>query len=79
MKTDISIPNPVFRAAENLARKMGVSLSELYTAALNAYVAEHLKKENITDALNQVYAAEESALEPALIKMQVIALEGERW
>ena len=78
MKTDISIPNPVFRAAENLAKKMGVSLSELYTAALNAYVAEHLK-ENITDALDQVYATEESALEPELLKMQVVSLEGEQW
>ena len=78
MKTDISIPNPVFRAAENLAKKMGVSLSELYTAALNAYVAEHLK-ENITDALDQVYTNEESALEPELLKMQVVSLEGKQW
>ena len=78
MKTDISIPNPVFRATENLARKMGVSLSELYTAALNAYVAEH-QKENITDALDQVYANEESALEPELLKMQVVSLEGKQW
>jgi hypothetical protein len=29
MKSDISIPNLVFHAAENLAKKMGVSLSEL--------------------------------------------------
>jgi len=78
MKTDISIPNPVFRAAENLAKKMGVSLSDLYTAALNAYVAEHLK-ETITDALDQVYANEESALEPELLKMQVVSLDGEQW
>ncbi len=78
MKTDISIPNPVFRATENLAKKMGVSLSELYTAALNAYVAEH-QKENITDALDQVYANEESALEPELLKMQIVSLEGEQW
>ena len=78
MKSDISIPNPVYRAAENLAKKMGVSLSELYTAALNAYVAEH-QKENITEALDQVYAGEPSSLEPELIKMQVVSLEGEEW
>jgi hypothetical protein len=78
MKTDISIPNPVFRAAENLARKMGVSLSELYTAALNAYVAEHLK-EDITVALNQVYANEESSLESELLNMQVVSLKGGQW
>ena len=78
MKSDISIPNPVFYAAENLAKKMGVSLSELYTAALNAYVAEH-QKENITEMLDQVYADTPSALEPELVKMQVVSLESEKW
>jgi hypothetical protein len=78
MKFDISIPNPVFLAAETLAQKMGVSLSELYTAALNAYVAEH-QKENITETLDQVYADEPSILEPELVKMQVISLEGKQW
>ena len=78
MKFDISIPNPVLLAAESLAKKMGVSLSELYTAALNAYVAEH-QKENITETLNQVYADEPSTLEPELVKMQVVSLDGEQW
>jgi hypothetical protein len=78
MKSDISIPNIVFHAAETLAKKMGVSLSELYTAALNAYVVEH-QKENITETLNQVYTDEPSTLDPELVKMQVISLEGEQW
>ncbi|MEW6084027.1 MAG: ChpI protein [Chloroflexota bacterium] len=73
MKSDISIPNPVFHAAQNLAKKMGVSLSELYTAALNAYVAEH-EKENITETLDQVYTDESSTLEPELVKMQAVTL-----
>ena len=60
-----------------LQKKMGVSLSELYTAALNAYVAEHQK--DITETLNQVYADEPSNLEPELVKMQVVSLEGEQW
>jgi len=78
MKSDISVPNPVFHAAENLAKKMGVSLSELYTAALNAYVAEH-QKENITETLDRVYSNEPSNLEPELVKMQVLSLENEQW
>jgi hypothetical protein len=78
MKQDISIPNPIFQAAEDLAKKMGVSLSELYTAALNAYVAEH-QKENITETLDQIYADEPSTLEPELIKMQIVSLEAEEW
>lgn len=78
MKFDISIPNPVFQSAQNLAKKMGVSLSELYIAALNAYVTEH-EKENITEALDQVYVDEPSVIEPELVKMQVVSLEGEQW
>ena len=78
MKTDISIPNSIFQAAENLAKKMGISLNELYVAALTTYVNEH-QKESITDVLDQVYADEISTLEPELVKMQVISLEGEEW
>ena len=78
MKSDISIPNVVFHAAESLAKKMGVSLSELYTAALNAYVAEH-QKENITETLDQVYAEEDSGLESELVQMQVVSLDSEEW
>jgi len=78
MKSDISIPNSIYRAAEELAKKMGVSLSELYTAALHAYLAEH-QKENITETLNEVYADESSTLESELVKMQVMSLEGEEW
>lgn len=74
MKLDISIPNSVFHAAEELAKKMGVSLSELYTAALNAYVAKH-QKENITETLDQVYTDKPSTLEPELVKMQVESLK----
>ena len=76
MRLDISIPNPVFHAAENLAKKMGVSLSELYTAALNAYVAEH-QKENITEALDRVYTDGPSNLEAEFITMQVASVKGE--
>ena len=78
MKSDISIPNPVFRAAENLARKMGVSLSELYTAALNAYVVEH-QKEDVTKTLNRVLETEPSAVAPEMVKMLVLSIGGDEW
>ena len=78
MKSDISIPNPVFHAAENLAKKMGVSLSELYTAALTAYVTEH-QKENVTDALNRILETEPSTVEPEIVKMLVLSIGNEEW
>lgn len=78
MKTDISIPNPVFRSAEKLAKKLGISLSELYTAALMTYVTEH-EKEAVTETLDRVYSSNSSQMEPELIQMQVAVLGGEEW
>jgi len=38
MKTAISLPDPVFNQAEALAQQLGLSRSELYTRALQAYL-----------------------------------------
>jgi hypothetical protein len=78
MKTDISIPNPIFEAATKLAQKLNMSLSELYTAALAAYVATY-ESEDITAQLNEVYEAEESVLEPELVVLQVASIGDESW
>lgn len=39
MKTEISVPNPIFEAAERVAAALRMSLGEFYVAALTAYVA----------------------------------------
>lgn len=78
MKTDISIPNPIHHAAEKLAKELGISLSELYTAALTTYVVEHEKK-SVTEKLNDVYISENSAIEPELVKMQIVVVGNEQW
>lgn len=54
MKTDISIPNRIYQAAEKLAKELGISLSELYAAALTAYVSDHEKK-NVAERLESVF------------------------
>ena len=77
MKANISVPNSVAQAAERLAKRLDVSLSELYTAALSSYVTTH--QEDITDALNRVYAIEPSNLGHELVKVQVALLEDEKW
>lgn len=78
MKTVISIPNSIYHAAERLAEELGISLSELYTAALTAYVSKH-EKNGITEKLNAVYKKESSTIESGLIKMQISILEHEQW
>jgi hypothetical protein len=55
-----------------------MSLSELYTAALAAYVATY-ESEDVTAQLNEVYETEESALEPELVSLQVASIGGENW
>ena len=50
MKTAVSIPDPVFRSADELAARLRISRSELYSRALAAMVDEH-RESLITRAL----------------------------
>jgi metal-responsive CopG/Arc/MetJ family transcriptional regulator len=78
MKTAISIPNPVFEAAEQLAKELGMSRSELYTTAIAAYVEAH-SSDDVTEALNRVYAEEVSTVDPLVVQIQVASLDRENW
>jgi metal-responsive CopG/Arc/MetJ family transcriptional regulator len=53
MKTAISIPEPVFRVAERLARRLKKSRSEPYSEAVAEYVARR-DPESVTDGMNAV-------------------------
>jgi metal-responsive CopG/Arc/MetJ family transcriptional regulator len=78
MKTAISLPDTVFEAAEALAQELGVSRSELYTRALQAYLKKY-NRDQMLHQLNQVYAQETSELDPVLATMQWMALPHEDW
>lgn len=78
MKTAISIPTDVFEAAEELAEKLGMSRSELYSRAIAEYVAQH-HDENITKKLNEVYSKEEARLDPVLEQLQLASMADEEW
>ena len=78
MKTDISIPNPVFETARRLAQKMDMSLSELYTVALSAYIANY-QDANVTEKLDEIYKKEPSALDAELVALQVASIGSESW
>jgi predicted transcriptional regulator len=71
MKTAISIPDPVFKSAEQLASRLRVSRSALYSKALEAFLKEH-RDDLVTSRLNEVYAGNEGAfvLDPDLASMQ---------
>ena len=78
MKTAISIPDPLFEAAEQFAHDNGLSRSQLFARAIQLYLQTY-RYHGITDALNQVYAEEPSALDPALAATQTRALAKEDW
>lgn len=78
MKTAVSIPNPVFEAAEELAQRLGVSRSELYARALSDFLEKRLDR-RVTDRLDEVYAREESGLDPALARLQAASLSRDEW
>ena len=69
MKTAVSIPDPVFQAAERLAKSLGIPRSRLYSRAIERYVSE-AQQRDITARLNQVYAGEKDELDPALAVLQ---------
>ena len=71
MKTAISVPDRVFRSAEDLAARLRVSRSELYSNALAEFIERH-KNDLVTSQLNEVYAKnrETSALEPEIALLQ---------
>jgi metal-responsive CopG/Arc/MetJ family transcriptional regulator len=56
MKTAVSIPDRVFEDAEELAKRLNTSRSELYARALTRFVGEHAP-DRVTDALNAVVDA----------------------
>lgn len=78
MKTAVSIPNPVFEAAEELAERLGVSRSELYARALSDYLEKRLDR-RVTERLDELYAREESGLDLALARVQAASLPRDEW
>jgi hypothetical protein len=78
MKTAVSIPEPLFRSAERLAKRLGIPRSRLYARALERFVAE-AQERDVTALLNEVYAEETAALDPALDALQSLSVSRDHW
>ena len=78
MKTAISIPDAVFRSAEQFARTSKISRSSLYTKAIAEYVEKH-RRRGITEALNEVHGKAPSKMDPVLAKLQQVSIFKEDW
>jgi metal-responsive CopG/Arc/MetJ family transcriptional regulator len=55
MKVAISIPDPIFRAAEELSHQLRIPRSQFYSHAIEAYVRQH-SGADVTAKLNEALA-----------------------
>jgi metal-responsive CopG/Arc/MetJ family transcriptional regulator len=78
MKTAISLPDDLFKAAESLAGRLGVSRSRLYATALEDYIARHQAK-RVSERLDAVYTVENSKLGQTLSDAQSKILNRSEW
>jgi len=78
MKTAISIPDEIYHSADQFAKRLGMSRSELYSKAVSNYINAH-KNEAVTKALDQIYAKENSEIDPVINVMQLRSLPKETW
>ena len=77
VKTAVSIPDPIFDAADRLARQRRMSRSALYAEALELLLAQHAN-DDVTARLNALYEEIDSSFDPAVAAAQSRALQ-EEW
>ncbi len=80
MKTAISIPDPLFEAAERLARRLGISRSQLIQRAVRSLIEAH-DEVSVTRTLDQVYSdpSNHSGVDPQLLRMQGASVVRDSW
>ena len=78
MKVAISLPDPLFSAAERLAEQLHVSRSQLYASALSEYLKER-QDTAVTEKLNAIYGSGVGTMDPLLVTAQARVLAHEAW
>ena len=78
MKTAISIPDFLFKIAENTAKKMGISRSALFTEAIQEYIKNH-NPQDITQQLDNIYSKNESSVPEDILSAQIASIELDKW
>lgn len=78
MKTAISIPDEIFRAADQYAKNHGFSRSKLYTEAVAQFLEQH-PSGLITKQLDEIYSAEPARLNETISTMQFSSIKKEEW
>jgi metal-responsive CopG/Arc/MetJ family transcriptional regulator len=77
VKTAVSIPDPIFEAADRLARRRRISRSQLYALAL-ARLIDDDESGQVTERLDAVFDDRSSELDTGLSVLQALAID-EDW
>ncbi len=78
MKTAISLPEPLFEAADKLAKRMKVSRSALYARAVEDFVKRH-NPDDLTAEINRVLATEKQERDPFVTAAATNTLRRVEW
>jgi metal-responsive CopG/Arc/MetJ family transcriptional regulator len=78
MKTAVSIPDPLFHAAERAAKRQKISRSRFYARAVVAYLKTQQAK-GVKEALDAIYAIGDSSLDPVIARIQSLSIDREEW
>lgn len=78
MKAAVSLPDPLFEAADELAKRLGISRSALIAVALESYLRSH-QQTGVTERLNEIYRNEDSSLDPVMAAIQSASLPLDEW
>ncbi len=80
MKTAISIPDPLFQRGEALARRLSMSRSQLFRAALEEFLARH-DEDTVTTAIDRalVQAGDLREEDAAWLQASQGVLRGSEW
>ena len=78
VKTAVSIPDKIFKAADRLAERLGMSRSQLYADAVADYLRRH-RGDRIRQRLDEVYSEESSDADAVLGAMQRRSMPSDDW
>jgi len=73
MKTSVSVPDDLFRQAEEAARRLRMSRNELFSTAISEFLQRQESKA-ITERLNEVYSRRPAKVDSALHRAQLRSL-----
>jgi predicted transcriptional regulator len=78
MKTAISIPDPLFKKGEKIARKLKLSRSAMYAQALAEFL-DRRDEAAIIAQINKVCEEVDTRIDPAIIRAQVASFPRDQW